>query len=138
MQTLTANQLRENVVLRVDGGMRSGRDVLVAAALGGDEFGFGTVAMIATGQCSAMPFPDGCCTSGCTFPTYACVPPMRGGPGLLRALYHQCTTCMLKAKSHQPTSVEKRQLQPRGEVTRGWVQDASWRVCATPTTARWG
>ena len=50
MQTLTANDLRERVVLRVDGGMRSGRDVLVAAALGGDEYGFGTVAMIATGQ----------------------------------------------------------------------------------------
>lgn len=49
MQTLTANDLRERVVLRVDGGMRSGRDVLVAAALGGDEYGFGTVAMIATG-----------------------------------------------------------------------------------------
>lgn len=49
-QTLTRNQLRENVVLRVDGGMRSGRDVLVAAALGGDEYGFGTVAMIATGE----------------------------------------------------------------------------------------
>lgn len=48
-QTLTRNQLREKVVLRVDGGMRSGRDVLVAAALGGDEYGFGTVAMIATG-----------------------------------------------------------------------------------------
>ncbi len=43
------NELRERVVLRVDGGMRSGRDVMVAAALGGDEYGFGTVAMIATG-----------------------------------------------------------------------------------------
>lgn len=48
-QTLTANALRERVVLRVDGGMRTGRDVLIIAALGGDEFGFGTVAMIATG-----------------------------------------------------------------------------------------
>jgi len=46
---LTLNELREKVVLRVDGGMRSGRDVLMAAALGADEFGFGTVAMIATG-----------------------------------------------------------------------------------------
>lgn len=44
-----ANELRERVTLRVDGGMRSGRDVLISAALGGDEFGFGTVAMIATG-----------------------------------------------------------------------------------------
>ena len=43
------NELRERVVVRVDGGIRSGRDVLVGAALGGDEFGFGTVAMIATG-----------------------------------------------------------------------------------------
>jgi glutamate synthase (ferredoxin) len=48
-QTLAANGLRDRVALRVDGGMRTGRDVLVAAALGGDEFGFGTVAMIATG-----------------------------------------------------------------------------------------
>ena len=36
-------------MLRVDGGLRNGRDVLVLAAMGGDEFGFGTVAMIATG-----------------------------------------------------------------------------------------
>ena len=49
LQSLVANELRERVLLRVDGGMRSGRDVLVASALGGDEFGFGTVAMIATG-----------------------------------------------------------------------------------------
>ncbi|DBA68490.1 TPA: Ferredoxin-dependent glutamate synthase 1, chloroplastic/mitochondrial [Trebouxia sp. C0005] len=48
-QTLVMNELRERVTLRVDGGMRSGRDVLISAALGGDEFGFGTVAMIATG-----------------------------------------------------------------------------------------
>jgi glutamate synthase (ferredoxin) len=48
-QTLVRNELRERVVLRVDGGVRSGRDILVSAALGADEFGFGTVAMIATG-----------------------------------------------------------------------------------------
>ncbi len=49
MQSLTQNELREKVILRADGGMRSGRDVMLAAALGADEFGFGTVAMIATG-----------------------------------------------------------------------------------------
>jgi glutamate synthase (ferredoxin) len=48
-QTLVRNELRDRVVVRVDGGMRNGRDVLVAAALGGDEYGFGTAAMIATG-----------------------------------------------------------------------------------------
>ena len=48
-QSLTQNELREKVILRADGGMRSGRDVMLAAVLGADEFGFGTVAMIATG-----------------------------------------------------------------------------------------
>lgn len=37
------------MILRADGGMRSGKDVMLAAALGADEYGFGTVAMIATG-----------------------------------------------------------------------------------------
>lgn len=48
-QSLVENELRERVVLRVDGGVRSGRDVVMMAALGADEYGFGTVAMIATG-----------------------------------------------------------------------------------------
>ncbi|KAG2445645.1 hypothetical protein HXX76_000255 [Chlamydomonas incerta] len=48
-QTLVRNELRERVVLRVDGGVRNGRDVLMGALMGADEFGFGTVAMIATG-----------------------------------------------------------------------------------------
>jgi glutamate synthase domain-containing protein 2 len=48
-QVLTRNELRERVVVRVDGGVRNGRDVLITAALGADEYGFGTVAMIATG-----------------------------------------------------------------------------------------
>ena len=49
LQSLTQNELRERVILRADGGMRSGKDVMLAAALGADEYGFGTVAMIATG-----------------------------------------------------------------------------------------
>lgn len=49
LQTLIQNGLRERVVLRVDGGFRSGQDVLIAAAMGADEYGFGSVAMIATG-----------------------------------------------------------------------------------------
>eukprot|EP00252_Welwitschia_mirabilis_P016848 TRINITY_DN3745_c0_g1_i1.p1 TRINITY_DN3745_c0_g1~~TRINITY_DN3745_c0_g1_i1.p1 ORF type:complete len:1624 (+),score=368.74 TRINITY_DN3745_c0_g1_i1:479-5350(+) len=48
-QTLIANGLRERVVLRVDGGFKSGVDVMMAAAMGADEYGFGSVAMIATG-----------------------------------------------------------------------------------------
>ncbi|KAF3794694.1 Ferredoxin-dependent glutamate synthase [Nymphaea thermarum] len=48
-QTLIGNGLRERVILRVDGGLKSGMDVMMAAAMGADEYGFGSVAMIATG-----------------------------------------------------------------------------------------
>ena len=48
-RTLVENDLRERVVLRADGGCRSGLDVIQCALMGADEYGFGTVAMIATG-----------------------------------------------------------------------------------------
>jgi glutamate synthase (ferredoxin) len=46
---LLNNGLRDRVVLRADGGIRTGRDVAVAAMMGAEEFGFGTIAMIAEG-----------------------------------------------------------------------------------------
>ncbi|RME64867.1 MAG: glutamate synthase large subunit, partial [Caldilineae bacterium] len=48
-QTLLANGLRTRVRVRVDGGLATGRDLVVAAMLGADEFSFGTSAMIAEG-----------------------------------------------------------------------------------------
>ena len=48
-RTLVENDLRQRVVLRADGGCRSGLDVIQFALMGADEYGFGTVAMIATG-----------------------------------------------------------------------------------------
>nr|YP_009393473.1 glutamate synthase [Bostrychia simpliciuscula]ARW62035.1 glutamate synthase [Bostrychia simpliciuscula] len=48
-QTLLENNLRNRVILRVDGGLRTGRDIILAALMGAEEFGFGTIAMIATG-----------------------------------------------------------------------------------------
>ncbi|MTV25707.1 glutamate synthase subunit alpha [Nitriliruptoraceae bacterium ZYF776] len=48
-QTLRVNALRGRVKLRVDGGFKTGRDVLVAALLGADEYSFGTAALLAEG-----------------------------------------------------------------------------------------
>ena len=48
-QVLMANRLRDRVRVRVDGGFMTGRQVVVAALLGADEFSFGTAAMIAEG-----------------------------------------------------------------------------------------
>ncbi|MEA2933153.1 MAG: hypothetical protein QOI56_1938, partial [Actinomycetota bacterium] len=48
-RTLIENGLRDRVRLRMDGGLMTGRDVVMAALLGADEFSFGTAAMIAEG-----------------------------------------------------------------------------------------
>jgi glutamate synthase (NADH) len=48
-QTLVANDLRGRTVLQADGQMKTGRDIVVAALLGAEEFGFGTAALVALG-----------------------------------------------------------------------------------------
>jgi len=66
-QVLVHNDLRGRVVLRVDGGLKTARDVVVAAMLGAEEFGFGTAALIAAGcvmarQCHLNTCPVGVAT----------------------------------------------------------------------------
>ncbi|CAI8014595.1 Ferredoxin-dependent glutamate synthase 1 [Geodia barretti] len=66
-RALVTNELRDRVVLRADGGMRSGRDIVIAAMLGAEEYGFGTIAMVATGcvmarQCHLNTCPVGIAT----------------------------------------------------------------------------
>ena len=48
-QTLVLNRLRGRVAIQADGGLRTGRDVVIAALLGADEFGFSTAPLIAAG-----------------------------------------------------------------------------------------
>ena len=48
-QTLVLNDLRSRISLQVDGGLRTGRDVVIGALLGADEFGFSTAPLIAVG-----------------------------------------------------------------------------------------
>ncbi|MBK8814251.1 MAG: glutamate synthase large subunit [Methylococcaceae bacterium] len=48
-QTLVLNQLRGRIAVQVDGGLRTGRDVIIGALLGADEFGFATAPLIVTG-----------------------------------------------------------------------------------------
>ena len=48
-QTLVLNNLRSRIAVQVDGGMRTGRDVVVGALLGADEFGFATAPLIVEG-----------------------------------------------------------------------------------------
>lgn len=48
-QTLVMNRLRDRIAVQVDGGLRTGRDVVIGALLGADEFGFATAPLIAAG-----------------------------------------------------------------------------------------
>jgi glutamate synthase domain-containing protein 2/glutamate synthase domain-containing protein 1/glutamate synthase domain-containing protein 3 len=66
-QTLVRNNLRSRIVLRTDGGMRTGLDIVMAAVLGAEEYNFGTAALIATGcvyvrQCHLNTCPVGIAT----------------------------------------------------------------------------
>jgi glutamate synthase (ferredoxin) len=66
-QVLVSNRLRERVSLRTDGGLRSGRDIVIAALIGAEEFGFGTGVLVALGcdmarQCHLNTCPTGIAT----------------------------------------------------------------------------
>ena len=66
-QVLTMNRLRHRVRLRTDGGLKTGRDIVIAALLGAEEFGIGTASMVAMGcimvrQCHSNTCPVGVCT----------------------------------------------------------------------------
>ncbi|MCH8028774.1 MAG: glutamate synthase large subunit [Candidatus Dadabacteria bacterium] len=66
-QVLVLNDLRGRVILRVDGGFKTARDVVVAAMLGAEQYGFGTAALVAVGcvmarQCHLNTCPVGVAT----------------------------------------------------------------------------
>jgi len=65
-QVLTLNRLRHRVRLRTDGGLKTGRDIVIAAMLGAEEYGVGTASLIAMGcimvrQCHSNTCPVGVC-----------------------------------------------------------------------------
>jgi glutamate synthase (NADPH/NADH) large chain len=66
-QVLVLNRLRHRVKLRTDGGIKTGRDVVIAAILGAEEFGLGTASLVAMGcilvrQCHSNTCPVGICS----------------------------------------------------------------------------
>ena len=65
-QVLSLNNLRDKVTLRTDGGLRTGRDIVMAAMLGAEEYGIGTASLVAMGcimvrQCHSNTCPVGVC-----------------------------------------------------------------------------
>ena len=66
-QILSLNGLRDKITLRTDGGIKTGRDIVIAAMLGAEEYGVGTLSLVAMGclmvrQCHSNTCPVGICT----------------------------------------------------------------------------
>jgi glutamate synthase (NADPH/NADH) large chain len=66
-QVLTLNGLRHRVILQTDGGLKTGRDIVIAAMLGAEEYAIGTLSLVAIGcllvrQCHSNTCPVGICT----------------------------------------------------------------------------
>jgi glutamate synthase (NADPH/NADH) large chain len=66
-QILTLNNLRHNVTLRADGGLKTGKDIIMAAMMGAEEYGMGTSSLVAMGcimvrQCHSNTCPVGVCS----------------------------------------------------------------------------
>ena len=66
-QVLTLNNLRDSVTLRTDGGIKTGKDVVIATMMGAEEYGIATTALVAMGcimvrQCHSNTCPVGVCT----------------------------------------------------------------------------
>jgi len=66
-QILALNGLRDKVILRTDGGIKTGKDIVMAAILGAEEYGIGTASLVAMGcimvrQCHSNTCPVGVCT----------------------------------------------------------------------------
>ncbi len=66
-QILTLNNLRHKITLKTDGGLKTGRDVIIAAMMGAEEYGMGTSSLVAMGcimvrQCHSNTCPVGVCS----------------------------------------------------------------------------
>lgn len=88
-QTLLEQELRENAILRVDGGMQTGFDIIVAAMLGGEEFGFGKGLLIAEGCIMARICQKNTCPRGIATHDPKFKKKYRGTPEMIEAyLYY--------------------------------------------------
>lgn len=87
--TLLTNGLRGRVRVRVDGGFQSGRDVVIAAMLGADEFSFGTAALVAVGCKMARTCHTNTCPVGVATQRVDLIAKFPGQPEHLMIFMHQ-------------------------------------------------
>ena len=127
-RTLVESGLRRHVRLRVDGGLKFARDVVIAALLGADEFGFGTAALLAIGcvmarQCHLNSCPVGIATQDETLRAR-----FTGKPGMVMHYFTamaaevRALAGRLGARSIAEIVGRTEFLQPRYPQSAAWVE----------------
>jgi glutamate synthase domain-containing protein 2/glutamate synthase domain-containing protein 3 len=138
---LIAAGLRQYVKLRVDGGLKFARDIVMAALLGADEFGFGTAALLAMGcvmarQCHLNTCPVGIATQDESLRTR-----FTGRPEMVknyfRAVAAETRTLLgaLGARSLEEIIGRTELLRPRTEAGHRWVHGLLQPAASTTLAA---
>jgi glutamate synthase domain-containing protein 2/glutamate synthase domain-containing protein 1/glutamate synthase domain-containing protein 3 len=127
--TLSAAGLRQHVRLRVDGGLKFARDVIIAAMFGADEFGFGTAALLAIGcvmarQCHLNTCPVGIATQDETLRAR-----FTGKPEMVISYFRAVASevrallARLGVQSLEEVVGQTSFLRPRYRADSAWVED---------------
>src|SRR6202012_5171008 len=126
-ETLVRAGLRSRISLRVDGGLKFSRDIIIAAILGADEFGFGTAALLAMGcvmarQCHLNTCPVGIATQDETLRTR-----FAGRPEMVKNYFKEVATetralmARLGVRSLEEIIGRTELLQPRIDSGSAWI-----------------
>jgi glutamate synthase (NADPH/NADH) large chain/glutamate synthase (ferredoxin) len=140
-RTLINSGLRQYVRLRVDGGFKFARDVVMAALLGADEFGFGTAALLAMGcvmarQCHLNTCPVGIATQDETLRTR-----FNGKPEMVKAYFRGVAAEVrillgrLGVHSLEEIIGHTELLQPRAGTTGKWIHGLLQPTAIVPHAA---
>jgi len=129
-QTLVSAGLRRQVRLRVDGGLKIARDILIASLLGADEFGFGTAALLAIGCVMARQCHLNTCPVGIATQDEKLRARFSGNPEMVEAYFRGVASevramlgALLGARSLDDVVGRTELLVPRKSSDAAWIED---------------
>ena len=139
-RTLVEAGLRRQVRLRVDGGLKFARDVILAALLGADEFGFGTAALLAIGCVMARQCHTNTCPVGIATQDEALRARFAGKPEMVESFFRgiaqevRMLLARLGAQTLEQIIGQTSFLRARHRATSAWVEDLLRPPAKSPIT----
>jgi glutamate synthase domain-containing protein 2/glutamate synthase domain-containing protein 1/glutamate synthase domain-containing protein 3 len=135
-QVLLRNELRDRVAVRTDGGLQTGRDLLVAALLGAEEFAFGTSSLVAIGCDMARQCHLDTCPTGIATQRDDLRAKFRGTPEMVETFF----LTLAEDVRRELAAIGARSVgEVVGESRRGLrpVRGASWELAGVVGAASW-